>query len=55
MNVLHLKNTDHDPNFIQHIIFQTGKEVILNTASARLQTNCIWELKTQTEAVGVFS
>lgn len=53
--LLHFKNTDNDPNLIQHIIFQTEKEVIVNTTPARLQTNDIWELKTQTEAVGVFS
>lgn len=55
MKVLHLKNTDNDPNLIQQIIFHTETEVIVNTTSARLQTNDIWEMKTQTEAVGVFS
>lgn len=55
LKVLHLKNTDNDPNLIQQIIFHTETEVIVNTTSARLQTNDIWEMKTQTEAVGVFS
>lgn len=55
LKVPHCKNIDNDPNLIQHIIFQKENEVIVNTTSARLQTNDIWELKTQTEVVGVFS